>query len=206
MEKLLYGSLLVTLLFTCSVKEVTLEDALRFEDEITYTDTPFQREVTLLMMKHRELSQFFNRMGFLESSNRYHVSAGSYHGKYQMGAMAMKDINMDIRPYRFLQSPALQEIAMINYTLKNREYLEKYIEKYANTKFDGLYVTEAGILASAHLGGNLSVRIYFDTNGHVEFKDGNGTSVRTYMEKFQDMRYFTLENQTELTIIRNLDI
>jgi hypothetical protein len=45
-----------------------------------------------------------------------------------------------------------------------------------------MLITESGILAAAHLGGQGSVKRYFK-NGKV-FKDGNGTKITSYMNKF----------------------
>jgi hypothetical protein len=48
----------------------------------------------------------------------------------------------------------------------------------------GIVVTESGILA--HLGGAGSVKRYFN-NGEKYIKDAYGTSIRSYMEAFEDM-------------------
>jgi hypothetical protein len=45
-----------------------------------------------------------------------------------------------------------------------------------------MLITESGILAAAHLGGQGSVKRYFK-NGKV-FRDGNGTKITSYMKTF----------------------
>ena len=46
----------------------------------------------------------------------------------------------------------------------------------------GVLVTESGLLAAAHLGGQGSVKKWF-RSGRVR-KDGNGVRITTYMRKF----------------------
>ena len=45
-----------------------------------------------------------------------------------------------------------------------------------------MYISESGILAAAHLGGQGSVKRYFK-NGRV-FKDAYGTKITSYMKQF----------------------
>jgi outer membrane receptor for Fe3+-dicitrate len=82
----------------------------------------------------------------------------------------------------FLNNPQLQEEAMMALLLHNKEKLQLYIDTFDGKTINGMLVTESGILAAAHLGGQGSVKRYFK-NGKV-FKDGNGTKITSYMNKF----------------------
>ena len=65
----------------------------------------------------------------------------------------------------------------------NRKNLKRFIKKYNNTTVHGIYVTESGILAAAHLGGAGNIRKWFRKG--EDFKDGYGTTITSYMVKFQ---------------------
>lgn len=49
---------------------------------------------------------------------------------------------------------------------------------------NGVEITESGLLAAAHLAGAGSVKKYLRSNGTNGFKDGFGTSLRSYIKKF----------------------
>ena len=66
--------------------------------------------------------------------------------------------------------------------LYNKKRLKKYITQYDGKVIHGVFITESGLLAAAHLGGSGNVRKFF-RNGKV-FKDGNGVKITQYMELF----------------------
>ena len=49
---------------------------------------------------------------------------------------------------------------------------------------NGIKITESGLLAAAHLGGASSVKTYLRSNGKNGFRDGFGTSLKSYIKKF----------------------
>ena len=65
---------------------------------------------------------------------------------------------------------------------RNKKSLRKFIKLYDRKYVGGVYVTESGILAAAHLGGAGNVKKWFRTR--EDFKDGLGTSITSYMEIF----------------------
>ena len=133
---------------------------------------------------HRfELEHFLNAIGHRESTNRYDVvNKWGYMGRYQFGKSTLKGLGYDVSKKEFLSNPELQEEAMLSLLKHNKEKLQKYIDVFDGKTINGIYITESGILAAAHLGGQGSVRRYF-RNGKV-FKDGNGTKITSYMDKF----------------------
>ena len=133
---------------------------------------------------HRfELEHFLNAIGHRESTNRYDVvNKWGYMGRYQFGKSTLKGLGYDVSKHEFLSNPELQEEAMLSLLKHNKEKLQKYIDVFDGKTINGIYITESGILAAAHLGGQGSVRRYF-RNGKV-FKDGNGTKITSYMDKF----------------------
>jgi len=123
-------------------------------------------------------------LAFKESQGKYSkINTFGYLGKYQFGVNTLKELGIH-DSMAFLRSPKLQEKAFIALLAKNKWELREEIEKYCGTVVGGVYVTESGILAAAHLGGVGSVKRFFKTNGERHFKDGYGTSIKTFMKKF----------------------
>ena len=131
-------------------------------------------------------NKFLDDIGFRESSNNYKaVNQFGYLGKYQFGRKTLNAIGFEeISNYEFLSNPEIQEEAMLALLQKNRHTLRREIKKYVGETINGIYITESGILAAAHLGGAGNVRKFF-RKGH-EFEDGNGTKMTSYMIIFSD--------------------
>jgi|TARA_B100001094_G_C18172456_1_gene795920 hypothetical protein len=130
-----------------------------------------------------ELDNFLSAIGFRESGNRYDITnTFGYMGKYQFGRATLKGLGYKVSKKEFLNNPDLQEEAMLSLLNHNKEKLQTYIDVYDGKTINGIYITESGILAAAHLGGQGSVRRYF-RNGKV-FKDGYGTKITSYMSNF----------------------
>ena len=130
-----------------------------------------------------ELDNFLSAIGQRESSNRYHVTnKWGYMGKYQFGKSTLRGLGFDVTRKEFLSNPELQEEAMLSLLLHNKEKLQKYIDVFDGRRINGMLITESGILAAAHLGGQGSVKRYFK-HGKV-FKDGYGTKITSYMDTF----------------------
>ena len=131
-------------------------------------------------------STFLDAIGFRESSNNYKaVNQFGYLGKYQFGRKTLNAIGFDsISNYEFLSNPSIQEEAMLTLLKKNKHTLRREIKNYVGQTINGIYITESGILAAAHLGGAGNVKKFFRKG--YEFKDGNGTKMTSYMVRFAD--------------------
>jgi hypothetical protein len=130
-----------------------------------------------------ELEKFLDAIGHRESTNRYDVvNKWGYMGKYQFGKRTLKGLGFEVTRKEFLNNPQLQEEAMMALLLHNKEKLQLYIDTFDGKTINGMLITESGILAAAHLGGQGSVKRYFK-NGKV-FRDGNGTKITSYMKTF----------------------
>jgi hypothetical protein len=103
-------------------------------------------------------------------------------GRYQFGKSTLKGLGFKVTKDEFLNSPYIQEKAMQKLLLHNRKRLRKLIDEHCGTVVHGVYITESGLLAAAHLGGAGSVRKWFRT-GKVR-KDGFGTKITSYMIQF----------------------
>ena len=131
----------------------------------------------------KDQNKFLNDIGFRESGNRYDVvNQFGYMGKYQFCQSSLRTLKIKVTKDAFLNSPDLQEYAMIQNLNYNKNKLQKYIDQFEGQEINGILITESGILAAAHLAGAGSVRKFF-RNGK-EFKDGFGTSMTSYMTEF----------------------
>ena len=127
---------------------------------------------------------FKEAIGYRESESKYKkVNSLGYLGKYQFGIETLKSVGVH-NSSAFLNSPEMQEKAFIALLAQNKWELKKEIEKYSGTLLNGIYVTESGILAAAHLGGPGSVKKYFKNKGKRYFRDAYGTSIQSYMKAF----------------------
>ena len=127
---------------------------------------------------------FKEALAFKESQGKYNkINTLGYLGKYQFGIETLKSVGVS-NAAAFLRSPKLQEKAFIALLSQNKWLLKNEIKKYSGKMIGGIYVTESGILAAAHLGGVGSVKKFFKSNGKRFLKDGYGTSLRSYMKAF----------------------
>ena len=135
------------------------------------------------IIKPNQTEMFLEAVGFKESGNRYDiVNKFGYMGRYQFGRGTLKGLGYKLTQEEFLNSPEVQERAMMDLLKHNKKKLQKYIDKYEGDTVHGVYITESGVLAAAHLGGQGNVKKFFRRG--KKFKDGFGTGITTYMEKF----------------------
>ena len=123
-------------------------------------------------------------LAFKESQGKYSkINTHGYMGKYQFGMQTLRSIGI-YDSASFLRSPKLQEKAFIALISKNKGLLQNEIEKYSGKVISGVYITESGILAAAHLGGVGSVKKFFKSKGRRHLRDKYGTSLISYMKRF----------------------
>ena len=144
--------------------------------------TPKLELIELTIPANRHVD-FLQAIGHKESGNNYTVvNSYGYMGKYQFGASTLRGLGFKVTKEEFLNNPALQEEAMQALLEHNRKKLKRQIEKYCGQTVNGVYITESGILAAAHLAGQGNVKRFFRKG--YEFKDGYGTTMTSYMKKF----------------------
>tara|TARA_Y100000361_G_scaffold530_1_gene442 strand:+ start:675 stop:1199 length:525 start_codon:yes stop_codon:yes gene_type:complete len=126
---------------------------------------------------------FLDALGHQESGNRYDiVNRYGYMGRFQFGKATLRTIKVKVDKETFLNNPQIQDYAMLKLLCYNKNKLQKYIDNFEGQEINGILVTESGLLAAAHLGGQGSVKKWFKT-GKVR-KDGNGVSITSYMKRF----------------------
>lgn len=128
---------------------------------------------------------FREAIAFKESRGKLNlVNPFGYMGKYQFGRSTLRTLGIyDFQ--EFLHNADWQEKAFRALIARNKWELRNEIEKYCGRKINGIEITESGLLAAAHLGGAGSVKKYLRSNGRNGFKDGFGTSLRSYIKKFE---------------------
>lgn len=130
---------------------------------------------------------FLEALGMRESSNNYKaINKYGYLGKYQFGKKTLKGLGYKISTNDFLNNPKIQEEAMIKLLLHNKKILKRHIRKYDGEMLHGVYITESGLLAAAHLAGPGNVKKWIRSG--KDFEDGLGTKMTSYLRKFGDYR------------------
>ena len=127
---------------------------------------------------------FLTSIGRRESSNRYDViNRWGYMGKYQFGRKTLNSLGYNhVSNSEFLSNPKLQEEAMLKLLKHNKHILRREIKKYCGTQKHGVYITESGLLAAAHLAGAGNVKKWLKRG--KRFRDGLGTDLVEYLELF----------------------
>ena len=145
------------------------------EEERSSIEIPY---VGKTFVGFRQKLAFKESGGILDRVNPY-----GYMGKYQFGKSTLRTVGVyDFQ--EFLKNSVWQDKAFNALLAKNKWELRREIPKYCGRVINGVKITESGLLAAAHLGGAGSVRKYLRSNGRNGFKDGFGTSLKSYMKKF----------------------
>lgn len=159
-------------------KVATLQSAEIIETEVEIIPV----EIPKIIIKDHSL--FLEDIGMRESSGNYKaVNQFGYLGKYQFGRRTLDALGFEkVSNREFLSNASIQEEAMYALLTHNKKILRRQIEKYHGTTVNGIFITESGILAAAHLAGPGNVKKFFRKG--YEFKDGNGTKMTSYMVLF----------------------
>lgn len=139
-----------------------------------------------------QMEDFLKALAEKEStSNPNAINRLGYIGKYQFGAMALKDLGLydEINHRKFKKNPNIfpeeeQDKAMIDLLKINKKYLGNYLNKYIGKTINGIKLTKSGLLAGSHLVGAKDVKRFLDSNGSYIPKDGNKVPVTVYIKKF----------------------
>ena len=136
---------------------------------------------------------FKNFLGFFESGSNYNkVNRFGYMGKYQFGKETLKMYGVrNLSDYK--SNPALQEEVFLMNVMRNKWILRREISWYSNRYLNGIYVSQSGIIAAAHLSGPGNVKKYLRSHCDPDLnkRDANGTSISDYINIFKD---YNLEN------------
>ena len=138
----------------------------------------------IIVPEIKDHNKFLDDIGFRESYNNYKaVNQFGYLVKYKFARKNLNSLGFEnVSNREFLENISIQEEAMYALLNHNKKILRRQIQKYHGQTIHGIYITESGILAAAHLAGAGNVRKFFRKG--YEFKDGNGTKMTSYMILF----------------------
>jgi len=144
--------------------------------------SPTKVKIKIPLINQNKL--FLSSIGRRESSNRYNiVNKWGYMGKYQFGRKTLNALGYkNISNEQFLANHKLQEEAMLKLLKHNKHILRREIKKYCGTEKHGVYITESGLLAAAHLAGPGNVKKWLRRG--KRFRDGLGTDLVEYLVLF----------------------
>ena len=153
-----------------------------------------KKKTTPIIYTNCQLSEYLKLFKKTESDNIWTAISlqgkGSYFGLYQVGDAVLKDLNYwpKISLQKFKKNPKIfpilkQETVMRELLRLNQKRLADIIYQYDKKLHKGYFITESGILASAHLLGASNVRKWF-IDKYYDPMDGNGTKLTTYLIKF----------------------
>jgi hypothetical protein len=150
-------------------------------DSVLYALTGHQRKHGVLV----KMRDYIDKIGYLESRGNYSVTNQfGYMGKYQFGKKTLRGLGYTKKQIKtFLKDSDLQEEAMLKLIEHNLEILKNYgLMKYVGYDVNGVSITVEGMLAGSHLLGPHAVK-QFIKKGKIG-RDGNGTTIVTYMKQF----------------------
>lgn len=128
---------------------------------------------------------FKEAVAFKESQGNYSaVNTLGYLGKYQFGTNTLKLMGVKA-PYKFLDSPMLQESVFELNVSRNKWILRRDIKRFVGKRINGTVISESGIIAASHLAGAGNVKKYLRSYGKNDFSDAYGSSIAYYMNKFK---------------------
>lgn len=135
-----------------------------------------------------EVERFMAHMAQRESNNNHRVvNRYGMMGRYQFSPNTVRGLGFVVEKERFLSDPRLQDSVMLEYMRANARDLRHIIDRYDGKTYKGVRISRAGVIAAAHLVGSGEVRRYFsDPTDMVGRMDANGTSLRNYMETFNN--------------------
>jgi len=135
----------------------------------------------------KDHASFLDDLAMFESSGRYNIvkTAGDYWGRYQIGPIARQELGITkISQQEFLSNERLQDGLVTALLIRNKKYLKETIGEYEGKRIRGIYITQSGLLAGAHLRGASSVVKFVKSEGKIDEKDGNGVPVSKYIKHF----------------------
>lgn len=147
----------------------------------------FKTEEKSCDINKKEFQKFLYNIAYQESSYTIDtINEYGYLGKYQFSPNTLRDLGYTGTFKNFLNNERLQDRYMLKYLRFNDQIIN--IQKWAGKTIDSVKITRSGILASCHLGGAGSTRLWLRSNGTKNIKDSYGTSIKSYMKKFSNYK------------------
>jgi hypothetical protein len=160
-------------------------------------------------------NSFTDRLSQSESGGRVNVVTTDVKGRkvggeFQLGKLRLQDYNelygTNFTPESFAQLSKEEQRRINNWHFKDISTFirNEGLDEYVGEEINGTVLTEASLVAIAHLGGKTGLRRYLTsggrTNPHDEVRNPDGTIAKTYLsdyaEKFADSSLM-MEDETD---------
>jgi len=121
-----------------------------------------------------------------ESGGNYGiVNSEGYGGRYQFGQARLTDYNratgQNVTMEQFLASPQIQEAAQRWNVSDTDQFIQgNGLNQYIGQTINGVTITQNGMRAMAHLGGNHGMKRFLESGGTYNPADSNGTHLSDY--------------------------
>ncbi len=190
----------------CIILSIILCISLSLNSKTIDIDSSVERYIPIAEPEIIELDEFLAINAHLESRNTPNVAnrAGCF-GLYQMNKYALtelgfseKKINKMLRSIKIKENDIFCTFDTTHFGVnKQREMIEEYlfkiqthylkhsINKYVGKKIGGVKITRAGILSASFLG-YLNVAKYLQSNGRINYRDGNGHTIKQRLSVFSE--------------------
>jgi hypothetical protein len=152
------------------------------------------KEKVILMIRNNaieaEFDRFTNDLRAKESPDWTTINSLGCMGWFQFAPATLAWLGYGyITPARFKKDPdifprELQVQVLKAFIHSNEIELTDYMG-YIGKTINGTMITKSGILAGAHLGGAMAVKLYLSSGGIINNQDLFGTTIRDYIKKFQ---------------------
>ena len=126
-----------------------------------------------------------------------------YGGLVQMGQARLQDYNekygTNFTPDTFAQLPEGEQRKINNWHFRDISTFirNEGLDEYVGEEINGTILTEASLVAIAHLGGKTGLKNYLISGGEKDRKDSNGTYMSTYAKDFADSSFIMEEEQDD---------
>ena len=156
-----------------------------------------------LLNYEKQVDLFINHLGFKESSNDWTaMNSINCLGEWQFAYPTLIKLGYKyITPKKFKRNPSIfpreLQLTVLKQLIEINEYSLRPYDGYIGTTINGIKITKGGLLAGMHLGGLGAIKSFLLSEGYMNRKDRNGTSISDYIKEFSIynlFRYTTLED------------
>jgi hypothetical protein len=139
----------------------------------------------------KEFNRFIEHLRLKESSNDWKaVNDIGCIGWFQFSQETLSTLGYGYITCKGFKSdpcifPPELQMKVLQVLIKTNESQLMDFMYYVGKVINGITITRAGLLAGAHLGGAMGVRLYLLSGGRINKQDMNATTIQDYMREFQ---------------------
>lgn len=182
MKTILFLTIFLFSFFTCAAPELSSEiRAINREKGIA----EYWRKI-----HEAEFDRFAEHLRSKESPDWTVINKIGCMGWFQFAPATLKWLGHGyITPDRFKANPNIflpeLQLKLLKTLVKCNEIELKDYMEFVGETINGILITKSGLLAGAHLGGAMGVKLYLASRGRVNKADIFHTSIQDYIREFQ---------------------